>query len=60
MSEFDEVAAQIDALHLEAEDLADMARNTPNAARAAEYREDAKRRIRKAARLRAQMEGGSL
>lgn len=43
---------RIEALHAEAEELADIADNCRNPHIAQEYREDAKRKIRQAARLR--------
>ena len=53
--DYDDVPAQIDRLHEEAEDLAETARHTPDPRCARELREDARRKIREAARLRAQL-----
>lgn len=57
MSEFDDLEAQIDALHLEAEDLACQASLAKTAGARHRLQQDAKRKIRQAARLRAQIEG---
>lgn len=56
MIDYDNLEAEIDRLHEEAEDLADLAKHTKSASYAAELREDARRRVRAAARLRAQIE----
>lgn len=56
MIDYDNLPAEIERLHEEAEDLADVARHCADPRKAAEYREDAKRKIRAAARLRAQIE----
>lgn len=57
MIDYDNIPAEIDRLHAEAEDLADLAKSTSSETYAAELRQDAKRKIRAAARLRAQVEG---
>lgn len=57
MIDHDNIPAEIDRLHSEAEDLADAARFAQHDETAAALREDAKRKIRQAARLRAQVEG---
>lgn len=51
-----DVLDEIERLHEEAEELADRARHAATTERAAELREDAKRKVRQAARLRAQIE----
>lgn len=58
MSELDDVQAQIDALHLEAEDLAAQAEFASTSGGRLRLKSDAKRKIRQAARLRAQIEEG--
>lgn len=55
MIDYDRIPEEIERLHMEAEDLADVARHCTDARKASEYREDAKRKIRQAARLRAQI-----
>lgn len=57
MIDFDNIPAEIERLHTEAEDLADAARFAQHDETANELRADAKRKIRQAARLRAQVEG---
>ena len=52
MSDFDSIEDRIDALHAEAEELADIANACTDPRKAARYREDAKRKVRQAARLR--------
>lgn len=59
MIDYDNLPAEIERLHDEAEDLADLARNASDPTYAAELREDAKRKVRQAARLRAQIEEGA-
>lgn len=57
MTDFDDVAAQIDRLHEEAEDLADLAKaDHTTAVESARLRAAATRKIREAARLRAQID----
>lgn len=56
MTTFDDVAARIDALHDEAEQLATMARVYDDPDRAAALRKQATAKVREAARLRAQIE----
>ena len=57
MIDYDNLEAEIDRLNDEAEDLADLANQVVSPEYAAELREDAKRKVRQAARLRAQIEG---
>lgn len=57
MSEFDDPQAQIDLLHQEAEDLAAQAEFATTPGGRLRLQQDAKRKVRQAARLRAQMEG---
>ena len=58
MTEFDDVVAQIDRLHEEAEDLADLASSVAldDDREAARLRAAATRKVREAARLRAQID----
>jgi transaldolase len=56
MIDFDNLPAEIDRLHSEAEDLRDLASITVSPEYAAELRQDATRLVRQAARLRAQIE----
>lgn len=58
MIDYDDVRRQIEDLHLEAEETADLARATTDPVRRSELLTDAKRMLRKAARLRGQMEAG--
>lgn len=57
MIDYDRIPEEIERLHAEAEDLADLAKNSRTPEYAAELREDARRKVRAAARLRAQIEG---
>lgn len=56
MIDYDNLPAEIERLHAEAEDLADLAKVVVSPEYADELREDARRKIRAAARLRAQIE----
>lgn len=57
VTDFDDVRAQIDALHSEAEHLAGMSRVYDDPARAARLRAQASAKVRQAARLREQIGG---
>lgn len=55
MSEFDDLEEQIETLHAEAEDLHDTAK-IADAEQSEAMKREARRKVRQAARLRAQME----
>ena len=54
--DYDNPAAEIERLHAEAEDLVDLAKYAKDPFYATCLRQDAKRKIRQAARLRAQID----
>lgn len=56
MIDYDNIPAEIERLHAEAEDLADLAKTVVSPVYADQLRQDAKRKIRQAARLRSQVE----
>lgn len=56
MTLYDDPEVLIDRLHEEAEDLADLAKHTADQHERTRLRTEARRRVQKAARLRAQIE----